>query len=65
MSGKQMKKLRRQAEAASVGTPWKAGGLQSTRDRDGNKKGAKVVLSTTSGRGIYKALKKEHHDGSR
>lgn len=65
MSGKQMKKLRRSAEQRSVGTPWKTGGLQSNRNRDGEKTGAKVVLSTTSGRGIYQGLKKEQKDGSR
>jgi len=65
MSGKQMKKLRREAERRTVGKKWLSGGVVQIKDDKGRQKGFKAVLSPESGRGIYQGLKKETKDGSR
>lgn len=59
MSGKQMKKLRRQAEKQTVGVPWAFGDLRHNFNRDGRSTGVKVQLHARSGRAIYQQLKKE------
>lgn len=68
MSGKQMKRLRREAERRTVGKPWVAMEINPiVTDKLFRQPTGAVEIrhSPKSGRGIYNSLKKEHNDGSR
>lgn len=63
MSGKLMKKLRRQAEVQTIGKPWISIEVNPiVEDRIFKKPTGAVELrhSPRSGKGIYQQLKKEH-----
>jgi hypothetical protein len=59
MSGKRMKKLRRQAEAQTVGVPWKLGQVRYNTKLSNYSEAPRVELRPESGRHIYQQLKKE------
>lgn len=68
MSGKNMKRLRRQAELQTIGKPWVAMEINPiVEDLMFMKPTGSVELrhSPHSGRGIYNRLKKEQTNGSR
>lgn len=65
MSGKQMKKLRRQAEIQTVGNRWDSCVPRQNFNPKGRAVGIRIEQSQQSGRGVYQRLKKEQTNGSR
>lgn len=65
MNGKEAKRLRRLAEAQTIGKAWASGGLRRNLDSNGKMVGARVQIHSSSGKGVYQKLKKEQTNGSR
>lgn len=65
MSGKQMKRLRRQVEKQTVGIRWEHPTIRNQYNDKGRAIGIRIEHSPRSGRGIYQTLKKESNNGSR